>query len=288
MYNGRRNDPCVDNMQSDIPTLLLDFHHIGYQAAVLSGLSSTAASYINPTGIQKLVMFRILGSLWLMVIGLVIFQTSEAARIDGLRGKMIIVGRGLLESRQTGTGTLPTPPQCVTNCTSIANELSVGCTVATCCTAGFMNGFFSCFICAGQAENLTDYTMIQQTLDSFNEECASEGVSSLPKLTFPGQNPNRPLSSVPSSGAATPPATLAPGLPISTGLPGNATGQSTVTAISTTPLSPQNTISSASTSTPAPPSTTTSSGARTMPMRYATLVLISSTVLTGLSFYLVL
>ncbi|KAF9476470.1 hypothetical protein BDN70DRAFT_882369 [Pholiota conissans] len=198
--------------------------------------------------------------------------------------------RTLLESRQVGTLPAP-PPQCANVCTPVANILNVGCTPTSCCASSFVNGFFNCYTCVGNATDVTDYTTIQQNLDSLVVECTSLGFTE-PKLTFPGQNPNRPLSSIAPSGtsAGGSSSTRAPGLPISTGPAATSNSslssppQTTITSLSGPPTPAQNTITSSTPTT----TSATSSGARTMSIQYVNIVLVSSTVLTGLSFYLIL
>ncbi|KAF9558230.1 hypothetical protein CPC08DRAFT_639291 [Agrocybe pediades] len=89
------------------------------------------------------------------------------------------------------------PPDCEALCTSVDNTTSSGCKVSVCCTPEFEMDYFNCFSCAAKALNTTDLTVPQANVDMLFDDCAAEGIL-LPKLTFPGQNANRTLTSVAS------------------------------------------------------------------------------------------
>ncbi|KAF8966432.1 hypothetical protein BDZ97DRAFT_1698567 [Flammula alnicola] len=220
-------------------------------------------------------MFHSTAFLYLVVAGMM----AEAGVIPGLIARINLRAEGSLESRQTGTNPA-VPPQCETQCDPINSVIAAGCQISTCCQASFEMGYFNCFECVGQAVNLTDYSAIQQTLDG------NSGFS-LPKLTFPGQNPNRPLSSVSSAPASTLASSVTrPGLPLSTSFL-STLSQTTVTSVSLTPIAPQSTVTSVPTDTaPAPsPSTAASFGVRTIAMQNINFGLISVTLVIGMLFY---
>ncbi|KAF5322794.1 hypothetical protein D9619_001175 [Psilocybe cf. subviscida] len=155
------------------------------------------------------------------------------------------------------------PSQCQNDCTPTVLAIldSNQCSIVTCCSTTFNTGFFNCAKCVGQASSTSNFTIIQETLDMLHNQCASVGIS-LPKLTFPGQNPNRQLSSVASvastraaSGSQAAASSSAPGsnstvaTPSSTGI-----SQITITALDPTITSPtiaQSTVTSPANTAPA-------------------------------------
>ncbi|KAF9458000.1 hypothetical protein BDZ94DRAFT_1325830 [Collybia nuda] len=95
------------------------------------------------------------------------------------------------------------PAQCKTTCDPVNSLIfSNTCPVSQCCTPSFEMAYFNCIICVGGVANLEDYSAPQNILDRILSDCATRG-RALPKLTFPGQNPDRPLSTLPFSGSAT-------------------------------------------------------------------------------------
>ncbi|KDR74500.1 hypothetical protein GALMADRAFT_141530 [Galerina marginata CBS 339.88] len=191
-------------------------------------------------------MLRYTSFLLVMVAGLLVGRieathelSAPAPRVN-LERHFISLGR-----RQT---TIPdVPSQCTTVCNPVNTAIASGCPITTCCQSSFEMGYFNCFQCFENAINETDYAAAQQVLDALVSECTSKGFS-LQKLTFPGQNPNRTLSSVviPSSSQTTAPS------------------QSTVfTATPTPPLSQSTVTALPSTTAPGPsPAPTTASGSR--------------------------
>jgi hypothetical protein len=176
------------------------------------------------------------------------------------------------------------------------------CTFSQCCLASFESGFYNCDICVGT--NDTDYSTAQATLDSkylpfyveeklrrslyafiaLYDDCAGLGIQ-LPVLTFPGQNPNRTLSSAvqfPSSQATTSVST--PSTVQSTiSAPTSSVVQitvSTLTSSATSAISPQSTT--ATTHTPNS-SSTSSSGIRSMEI--SCFNLIAGAMVIGTWFY---
>jgi len=116
---------------------------------------------------------------------------------------LVRVPAAFLERRQTGTTSPPdVPAGCESSCDPVSSALAAGCTAATCCQSSFEMGYFSCFECAANASNVTDFSVPQQDLDELIDLCAALGLA-LPKLTFPGQNPNRTLSTIANSAANT-------------------------------------------------------------------------------------
>ncbi|KIL67401.1 hypothetical protein M378DRAFT_159824 [Amanita muscaria Koide BX008] len=121
------------------------------------------------------------------------------------------------------------------------------CTPQACCTSTFEQDYLACFTCIGKAQNNTDYTSYQTQLDQFTAACDASGIS-VPKLTFPGQDPNRALPSLtlgtlPASTTRTT-ATNSPGGSTTsvvqttiTTLPTIATSPTTITTLPTTTAS---------------------------------------------------
>ncbi|KAK0498284.1 hypothetical protein EDD18DRAFT_1157060 [Armillaria luteobubalina] len=74
------------------------------------------------------------------------------------------------------------------------------CTPAQCCTSSFENNYVSCIECVGSAANVTDFSQFQTIVDQLVVLCSANGIA-IPKVTFPGQDPNRQLSTsaIPSS-----------------------------------------------------------------------------------------
>lgn len=138
-----------------------------------------------------------------------------------------------LLTRQTPSGI----DQCQTPCAPIMNFIGAGqesCTPQACCTSTFEQDYLACFTCIGKAQNNIDYTSYQTQLDQFTAACDASGIS-VPKLTFPGQDPNRAL---PSLTLGTLPASTA------TNSPGGSTTsivQTTITTLPTITTSPTTT-----------------------------------------------
>jgi hypothetical protein len=160
-----------------------------------------------------------------------------AAAPDELVGRVDLQRQVItLETRQTST--IPNaPPQCQSICNPINTAVASGCPVASCCQTSFEMGYFNCFQCAAQASNVTDFSLPQQVIDDLVIDCSLHGVS-LPKLTYPGQNPNRVLSTM----------SVAPSTSSTAGL-----SQTTVFSVTPSPPISQTTIT-------APPSTTSQTG----------------------------
>ncbi|KAK0242242.1 hypothetical protein EDD85DRAFT_946385 [Armillaria nabsnona] len=85
------------------------------------------------------------------------------------------------------------PSQCQTPCSAANALISANCTQPQCCTSGFENDYVSCENCIGSAENSTDYSLPQRTVDELVVLCSLGGIV-IPKVTFPGQDPNRQLA----------------------------------------------------------------------------------------------
>ncbi|KAF9458001.1 hypothetical protein BDZ94DRAFT_1227017 [Collybia nuda] len=150
--------------------------------------------------------------------------------------------------RQTPNGPPPAPslpPECQTICDPVNSAIET-CTPTSCCTSTFETAFFGCFICIGGTTTTSNYTMIQGILDDLVRTCANNGIQ-IPTLTFPGQDPNRPLSGAGNSSTATGPTTP------NTRSPSAGVGSTTTSAslIITTDLGPpqQTTITSLPTTT---------------------------------------
>ncbi|KAJ7229142.1 hypothetical protein GGX14DRAFT_344859 [Mycena pura] len=111
-----------------------------------------------------------------------------------------------LTRRQNGVSDVP--PQCVSDCDPINSILATNtCPPAECCTPQFEMGYFSCLKCVGLADNVTtaEFAQAQGLVDALDIACSKLGFA-LPKLTLPGQNPNRTVAtvSVSASGSGRP------------------------------------------------------------------------------------
>ncbi|KAJ3996891.1 hypothetical protein F5050DRAFT_1756133 [Lentinula boryana] len=140
--------------------------------------------------------------------------------------------RGFLNPRQTDSNI---PTQCQSICDPVVSLIDTGCTVQGCCTNTFIRNLTSCFECAGNITQTTNYSIPQSTIDELVEDCASGGFN-ITDPTLPGQNPNRTLSLASSftHGSVTASSFL----------------QSTITSVSFAPTFTQNTVTSISSSTP--------------------------------------
>ncbi|KAF9558229.1 hypothetical protein CPC08DRAFT_764086 [Agrocybe pediades] len=179
--------------------------------------------------------FDMFSKFWTSSVGVVVLISGVVLALPGISSPEII---GLendfipLHRRQSESGVPLVPPaQCETSCDTITSVLSsdAGCKAETCCKSTFEKNYFNCFQCVAQAANLTDLSGPQFLVDTLFNECALAGFS-LPKLTFPGQNTNRVLSSVVSH-APTPVATaVTPTMPtVSGSAPANTdTGASSI------------------------------------------------------------
>ncbi|PFH50574.1 hypothetical protein AMATHDRAFT_3856 [Amanita thiersii Skay4041] len=93
------------------------------------------------------------------------------------------------------------PPDCEMTCQPVTPFVgptaTMQCTEETCCTSAFVMSYFNCFICAGQEANFTaaNYQLYQTILDELTADCHAFG-KDVPKQTFPGQDPNRPIPTV--------------------------------------------------------------------------------------------
>ncbi|KAJ7283286.1 hypothetical protein C8J57DRAFT_1292042 [Mycena rebaudengoi] len=97
------------------------------------------------------------------------------------------------------------PAMCRNDCSPFAGFLAgASCPVTQCCIPLFEAGFFNCFLCIGQAQNVTDFSIAQTFVDVLTTSCTAEGLT-LPELTFPGQDPQRTLATMLPPGASTAP-----------------------------------------------------------------------------------
>lgn len=159
--------------------------------------------------------------------------------------------------------------------------------------------YYNCFACVATTINLTDYTEPQSIIDGryfplyvkrrlgcswhifieLYDDCASLGFQ-IPVLTFPGQNPNRVLSSVVIPSQTTVSILSLPSTvqtTVSAPLPTSSSGQTTV---GTLPVTPANTSPVATN----PPSTTSSSsGIGSVETSYFNLV--ANAMMLGTWFY---
>ncbi|KAF8883396.1 hypothetical protein BD779DRAFT_1472482 [Infundibulicybe gibba] len=86
------------------------------------------------------------------------------------------------------------PDQCKSNCDPVNTMIANDCTPAQCCTDTFEREYGNCLRCVGEASNVTDYTVPQQTIDLLFEKCEAMGFMIPKPSALPGQDPNRQLS----------------------------------------------------------------------------------------------
>ncbi|KAK2462287.1 hypothetical protein APHAL10511_005593 [Amanita phalloides] len=183
------------------------------------------------------------------------------------------LGLGFLVVRQGGNGSVPVS-QCESTCSPIINYVgptaTERCTAAACCSSTFENAYLNCLTCVGKAKGMTDYSPLQIDLDQLTSACLAAGYN-VPKLTFPGQNPNRQLPSfIPSSSVSSTVSSVGASTISSTITSTGATDLSTSPSSTATTLpviSSSNTISptttGSATSTRSSSSTKTSNASRT-------------------------
>jgi len=180
-----------------------------------------------------------------------VHSVTSIPRLAGFSPRLALA----LNSRQSG---LPeVPPQCVSTCDPVNTILETNsCPPAECCTKSFQSEYFGCLKCVGLAANVTnaEWAQPQALVDGLTVACSIEGFT-LPELTFPGQNPNRTLSTV--SGSHTSKASAISQITISalpsSLAPSTTISQKTVTEVPT-PTSPSST--GPSTQSPSPPTNT--------------------------------
>jgi hypothetical protein len=136
---------------------------------------------------------------------------------------------------------LQVPAQCESTCDPVNAIIGEDdqCTVGQCCNANFAQGYFDCFKCVGGELQIKSWNLPQKFLDGLVVQCSRKNIQ-LPLLSFPGQNPNRVLS----TNAPAPPATKS--VP-----PATATAPGTLSA----PPDPVRTSSSTVDDVPSTPST---------------------------------
>ncbi|KAF8629620.1 hypothetical protein AX15_003357 [Amanita polypyramis BW_CC] len=148
--------------------------------------------------------------------------------------------REILAISLNATDNGPVPAVCQQTCAPIVPYAIDGqsCTATLCCTSQWEQSYYSCIVCAAGAQNITNLSMAQYTLDSIRADCGTSGIS-LPLLTFPGQSPNRTLPSasiLPSGSATLTPSILPSGsvtvAPSGSGSQTNTSGSATATSSS--------------------------------------------------------
>ncbi|CAA7259569.1 unnamed protein product [Cyclocybe aegerita] len=159
------------------------------------------------------------------------------------------LGGNAILPRQTGNPLPNVPPQCTATCNPVNTVLAAGCPISQCCQASFATGYYNCFLCVEGALGINDFTVAQGIVDNLVTTCASRGFA-IPKLTFPGQNPDRPLSTAIATTASIRSTTSQVGVTTAVSTTSTQITQSTVTQSSISPT------------TPAPVATTTTSAGR--------------------------
>ncbi|KAF8505029.1 hypothetical protein BU17DRAFT_71549 [Hysterangium stoloniferum] len=167
----------------------------------------------------------------------------------------------------------PIPTECQGNCSSPVSLLQTCAPpIGSClCTPTFQTGLFNCYICLGGVQRATDYDQAQRDLDLITTSCDAFSLP-LPKLTLPGEDPNRIISTaaLPSGVSGT---VLSPPLsssPVSSANANASTGgtapssvpltQTVAQAVSTTGLVGSGLTTPSATSPPASSSSGTGSG----------------------------
>ncbi|KAF8351072.1 hypothetical protein F5887DRAFT_935795 [Amanita rubescens] len=170
----------------------------------------------------------------------------------------------LLATSSNGTKG-PVPSACQQVCAPIVPYAIDGqtCTPQACCSSKWEHSYFSCILCAAKAQDITDLSPAQATLDGIYEDCAASGTS-LPLLTFPGQSTDRtlPSPSILPSGYSTQSGTV-PTTPSGTATSVSASGGASASASSSA------TISASSSASP----TQSASAASAVQMQWQALVL---------------
>jgi len=207
----------------------------------------------------------------LVVSGMDTIQPAAAAVLAGRSPRINLGLVNTFQRRQTP------PPQCATICNPVTNAITSistsSCSPSVCCTDSFETSFFNCFTCVYAAANLTDFTEIQSTLDELYNTCAINGTK-IPELTFPGQNPNRPLSSVVSPISTATTSSTSESITQSTFSPSTSS-----TPATTTPS--QSTVTNVNTPTPTS-SSVSSAGIRSVEKGCFNLIIVTMMLGTGL------
>jgi len=106
-----------------------------------------------------------------------------------------------LARRQSTSGIDPSefPSKCQSGCTSILNTIEA-CTGLSCiCTSSNLNGIQSCINCVVATDPSTLQSVGQSVLDTYNTDCAGEGVGSLTLGSATGTGSSSPSSTGSSS-----------------------------------------------------------------------------------------
>ncbi|TFK64892.1 hypothetical protein BDN72DRAFT_221500 [Pluteus cervinus] len=168
------------------------------------------------------------GGCAILATSLLVFQPGAAVTKPG----------SLLVLRQATPPTGSVPPTCQSACAPVLGDGSNNpgvnnCPASQCCTAAFAATFESCILCVGTNAGVTNYTEPQQDLDSFVVQCDQNGFS-VPELTLPGQNPDRPLptgSVVSSTASSGPSESLSSQTPSAASLSSSSAVTPSITAI---------------------------------------------------------
>ncbi|KIJ30200.1 hypothetical protein M422DRAFT_53876 [Sphaerobolus stellatus SS14] len=132
----------------------------------------------------------------MLTVAIVALSQARMALASTSGGLSVLLGRQSPPS---------VPPECQGNCTMPLN------TEQTCgnppqpnclCSVDLENSYFDCLLCLGQVLNTTDYTSSQGIIDQLTTECDDFGIP-LEKLTFPGQDPDRTLSTSTANATST-------------------------------------------------------------------------------------
>ncbi|THV00570.1 hypothetical protein K435DRAFT_443739 [Dendrothele bispora CBS 962.96] len=167
-------------------------------------------------------------------------------------------GINFLRPRQTSI-----PDTCTDTCGTVPDNLP-NCfpnfVASKCCVNSFQLELYNCYQCIGSTQNISSYTLPQETLDQLFGECAAAGLP-VNKLTLPGQDPNRAIPTLPIS--ASPSSISTQSRPSSTE---QSVSQNTVTSPSTPTGTPRSPVTETSDNTFG---SATTSGAQTSPTNNA-------------------
>ncbi|KAF8814425.1 hypothetical protein BYT27DRAFT_7082269 [Phlegmacium glaucopus] len=126
----------------------------------------------------------------------VIQLAVAAGTLTGLTARINLGSADLFQRRQTTSINVQVPPECESTCSPVISFITANnCPPLQCCSSSFETSYSACIMCLANALNMTDYSTAQSLVDTLYEQCLNNGIQ-LPVLTYPGQNPNRPLSSI--------------------------------------------------------------------------------------------
>ncbi|KAG7096482.1 hypothetical protein E1B28_003912 [Marasmius oreades] len=154
------------------------------------------------------------------------------------------------------------PPECQPTCTTsvatfVENSNCPNNDIAQCCTVQFEQGVADCYLCLGKSINSMAFGQAQMNIDGLVKTCVQSGFM-MTKITLPGQDPNRPLTTAPASLSHTSSSSLSIRPPPSLSTGGTAVSQTSSSSLSIRPPpTGGTTVSQTSLSVRPPPSLST-------------------------------